>query len=329
MEFTFTEEELNKIKAKMGKYRKLNMERVILKMKLLISLGFNQSQSLRIIQKFPEILDLDDNNTKEKFKNFFAIGYTTREILKLAFKQPMLLSLGFEKNIVQKISDLEELGFTRQDIVKISKIFPSIYTYNINTIRKRLDDFCSLGYSSEEVIKMMISSPTLFGLSKEHIEEKLNFLINLGFKKTQAIYVTSRATSLLTVSNETLQKRYDALISCDLTDEQLHQMIINYPSLLAFSPDNSVPKIKYYQAIELDSVIIREPKRLMQSFELSCARVAFFKELGHTITASNSSRIFINEKDFIKKYGITNDDLIAKYQNAIIRFRSEINASIR
>lgn len=63
------------------------------------------------------------------------------------------------------------------------KVSPAIYNYSIENIKQKIYDLISLGYSYNDVIKMTKSLPTLFGLSIENIKQKITFLkqIDLDF----------------------------------------------------------------------------------------------------------------------------------------------------
>lgn len=63
------------------------------------------------------------------------------------------------------------------------KVSPAIYNYSIENIKQKIYDLISLGYSYNDVIKMTNTLPTLFGLSIENIKQKITFLkqIDLDF----------------------------------------------------------------------------------------------------------------------------------------------------
>ena len=72
-------------------------------------------------------------------------------------------------------------------------------------------------------------------------------------------------------------------------------------------------KIKFYDPIGLHSLAVKDSKQLMQSTALSYARYMFYKDNGIEIDENNYSKLFINQKKFVKQYGITKKELLAKY----------------
>ena len=87
------------------------------------------------------------------------------------------------ETIQQKINDLISLGYSRDDVIKMTNVSPALYNYSVENIRKKIVDLISLGYSYNNVIEMTRSLPTLFGLSIENIKQKITFLkqIDLDF----------------------------------------------------------------------------------------------------------------------------------------------------
>ena len=72
-------------------------------------------------------------------------------------------------------------------------------------------------------------------------------------------------------------------------------------------------KIEFYDSINLHSLAVVEPKKLMQSVKLSYARYYFFMEKGIKIDETNYALLFINQSRFEKQYGITKKELLEKY----------------
>ena len=69
----------------------------------------------------------------------------------------------------------------------------------------------------------------------------------------------------------------------------------------------------------------------MQSTKLSYARYMFYKEKGITITEENYRKLFVNQKQFEKSYGMTKEELIKKYpynENQTINLNNQILISL-
>jgi len=83
-------------------------------------------------------------------------------------------------SIEQKINDMIALGYSKQEVITITCLFPSILGLSIKNIKQRIDDIMDLGYSKQNVIEMTKSLPQIYGYSIESIREKKYFYDSIG-----------------------------------------------------------------------------------------------------------------------------------------------------
>ena len=72
-------------------------------------------------------------------------------------------------NMEQKINDMIKLGYTRNEIIKMSKTCPFIFSHNIDNIKQKINDLEACGYNNKDIIKITKSFPCstiLFARSK-------------------------------------------------------------------------------------------------------------------------------------------------------------------
>ena len=85
---------------------------------------------------------------------------------------------------IKEIYDLLiSLGYSNENIIRMTNVLPALYSLSAENIKKKIDDLISLGYSYNDVIKMTIILPSLFSFSTENIRQKTIFLkqIDLDF----------------------------------------------------------------------------------------------------------------------------------------------------
>ena len=181
-------------------------------------------------------------------------------------------------NIKQKIEDMKKLGYSREEVIKMTKSFPSIYNFNIENIKQKIEDMEELGYSREEVIKMTKSMPQIYGLSIENIKQKIEEMKKLGYSREKVIKMTK-----------------------------------SLPQIYGYSIENIKQKIEFYDSIGLHCLAVIDPKKLMQSTKLSYARYMFFKEKGIAIDETSYRKLFVGQKQFEKQYGLTKNEILQKY----------------
>ena len=248
--------------------------------KFFIELGYKEEEYEIIVNTYPlSNLKVETllNKVKENYNFLIELGYSREDVIKMTKSLPALYSYSIE-NIKQKIEDLKELGYSREDVIKMTKSLPAIYSYSIENIRQKIEDLKELGYSGKDVIKMTKSLPAIYSLSIENIKQKIEDLKELGYSREDVIKMTK-----------------------------------SLPAIYSYSIENIRQKIEFYNSINLHFLAVEDTKNLMQSTALSYARYMFYKERGITIDESNYGKLFISQKQFEKQYGISNKELIARY----------------
>ena len=248
--------------------------------KYLQGFGFSDENITIILKTYP-ICDMSEDTLLDHCKKnnqwFLESGYTKEEIIKMTKLLPQLYGYSIN-NIKQKIDDFIELGYTREEIIKMTKSFPALYSYSIDNIKQKIDDLTKLGYTKEEVIKMTKHLPSLYGYSIDNIKQKIDDLIELGYTKEEVI----KMTKLL-------------------------------PQLYSLGIDNIKQKIEYLRKIHLDFIVTEDTKKLMQSVDLTYARYEFLTDQGKIINIENYRMLYYNNKTFTKQFGVTKQQLLTMY----------------
>ena len=94
-------------------------------------------------------------------------------------KMPTILCISMD-NIISKINNLIELGFSQKDIINIIKSFPSILGLTIENIKNKIDNITKLGYSYNETLFIIKNLPSIFGYTLENIKGKIEFYNLIG-----------------------------------------------------------------------------------------------------------------------------------------------------
>ena len=90
-----------------------------------------------------------------------------------------------------------------RDIKDMSLILPSIFGYSSNNIYNKIINIMDLGFSKQETINILKKTPQLFGYNIENIREKVEFLNSIGLKS-----LIIENSNILIPSKETLEERY-------------------------------------------------------------------------------------------------------------------------
>ena len=75
------------------------------------------------------------------------------------------------------------LGYTRDDVIKMTKRFPILYTLSVDKMGQKINNmekFGDIGFAREEVIEMTKKLPALFGLTDDNISQKIELYDSIG-----------------------------------------------------------------------------------------------------------------------------------------------------
>ena len=148
------------------------------------------------------------------------------------------------------------------------------------------------------------------------MEELIILLCNFGYTKEESKEILN-TYPLNACKPETLKKKIEEINmyveKLGYSKEEVIKMTKSLPTIYGLSIDNIKQKIDFYDSIGLHELAINDTKKLMQSVSLSYARYMFYKEKNIEITDKSYNKLFINQKQFQKVYGITKEELLEKY----------------
>ena len=284
--------------------------------KTLIKLGYSEKGASDLANKY-SLRSFKDESLKNNiilvYDCLLSLGYTKADIIKMTKHFPTLYGLSKE-SIQDKMDFLISLGYTKKDAIKMTKQFPALYGHSKENIQDKMDYLISLGYTKVDIIKMTRQFPALYSLSKENIQDKIDFLISLGYAKKDVIKMTRQFPALYGISKESIQDKMNFFISLGYTKADVIKITELLPTLYGLSKENIRDKIEFLKLIELDFIILYDPKKLMQSTKSTYARYKFLtEEKNIDISKENYRKLFINNKQFENAYGIGKKELFERY----------------
>ena len=122
-------------------------------------------------------------------KVFIDIGYTNEDFEIITNTYPIANMK--PETLTKKVKDiyhfLLSLGYSKEEVIKMTKNSPAIYSYSTENMKQKIEDIIELGYSREEVIKMTKSLPSIYGLSIENMKQKIEFYDEIGLHSLAVI----------------------------------------------------------------------------------------------------------------------------------------------
>lgn len=172
----------------------------------------------------------------------------------------------------------ESIGYNVEDVLKMEKYRHLVHKYSVKVVEQKIEAIMTMGYTKEEVIKMTVAFPGLLNYKLEQLYKKLKDLIKLGYTKEEVIEMTK-----------------------------------SFPQLYKYFSNNLKEKQEYYKEIGIVEILKTEPRKYRQKIALSYARYEFFKSIGINIVEVNYKTLFTKEDYYKTHYGITDKELVEKY----------------
>ena len=60
-----------------------------------------------------------------------------------------------------KINQIQNLGYKPQEVINMTKSFPALYSYSIESMIQKITNLENLGYNQEDIINMTKELPAL------------------------------------------------------------------------------------------------------------------------------------------------------------------------
>ena len=122
-------------------------------------------------------------------EDFIKLGYTEEdyEIIRNNYAVNQIKDETLIKKLKDNFAFLLKMGYTKEEVIKMTKSSPQIYSYSIENMKQKIEDIISLGYTKEEVIKMTKILPSIYGLSIENMKQKIDFYDSIDMHELAVI----------------------------------------------------------------------------------------------------------------------------------------------
>lgn len=278
----------------------------------LLKLGYKKRDAEILSNKLQALdrnLKIIEPRLKEMYEFLDSLGYSREDIIRMTKKHPEMYQVSVN-HIKQRINELEELGYSRGDIIKMTKVYPQIYSITSENMNKKIQEMGELGYSKEDVMKMGRALPAIFGYNIERIRQRIDELEELGYSRDDVIHTTKSFPALFGYNIDSMKKKIEDIQKLGFSREEALNMVIKLPQLYGYSMENITQKIRFYDSVGLRSVIVESPQNLRQSTKLSYARYMALKENGIEIIPQNVKKIL---SKLPKKFEPSKTELLERY----------------
>ncbi|KAG6604209.1 Transcription termination factor MTERF2, chloroplastic, partial [Cucurbita argyrosperma subsp. sororia] len=222
------DDDIAQIFARRPSLRRSDLNLLQDKLQLLQGVGITSPDLVKIINCHPRFLKCRINNNFHERIEFFLKMFESKEaLIKAIVKNPLLLTYDFHNKIKPAISQYEELGLSRKDLILMLLSRPTLIP------RSSFNDE-KMGYIQKTGLthgdKMYKYIVTIIGISRlETIRQKVAHLEKFGFTEDETFSLLGRSPLILTLSVDKVQRNM-TFILCTL--KLPAKSILNYPFLL-------------------------------------------------------------------------------------------------
>lgn len=143
---------------------------------------------IELITKNSRVLSYSNKTINDKFNWLYSKGYTKGQVSYIVSKAESILTMEFnnkeniDSNIDKKYNYLyEELGYSKEDIIGITYLFPEYYTLSLDTLKNRFNNLLKLGFSKDNAKKIFYKYPKILSIKEETLTDKYNYYLKLDF----------------------------------------------------------------------------------------------------------------------------------------------------
>lgn len=307
--------------------------------------GCTENDLSIIFRRRPSVRKMNVNNLQSKLKVLTDLGLSSSDLAKIIHCRPRFLNCRINKNLDERIEYLQRLFGSKEVLLKALVRNPSLLTYDLrDKIKTVVAMYENAGLNRKDLIPMLISRPTLIprctlndekidyirrtGISKDSrmykyvftlfsisriatIREKIANLEKFGFSEGEILSLFGRSPLLLTLSVDKVQRNMTFILG---TMKLSASTILQNPCLLYFNLESQL-KPRFLLAEKIDDMglipqikglpmmraLRMTDKRFVKAF-ISCHPQAVAKELMEFYTSAKCiKRLAESSKKHIHK----------------------------
>lgn len=200
-------------------------------------------------------------------KKLLELGYSDIDIIR--FKYDKELSKYTDEEKCKKIdlifNHLLSLGYSREDIMKMTMLVPFIYSLSVLDIDNRYNMLLGLGYSDIDTIKLIKDNAKILIISDNQINEVIRILTDLGYSHEDIIKLTLSYSSIFN-NIEEIKNKYNYLLSFGFDNKSINNITMKIPGLYGYKYAEFCEKINYLKEIGFSFEIVLKLSRECEFF---------------------------------------------------------------
>lgn len=210
----------------------------------------------RVLEKYPEVLGFKLEGTMSTSVAYLVgIGVARREIGGILTKNPEILGMRVGRVIKPFVDYLESIGIPTLAVARLIEQRPHILNFSLDErVKPNVDCLIEFNIRRESLPSVVAQYPEIIGidLNPKLVNQRdlLSSIINLD--SDDFARVVERMPQVVSLSNNPVIKHVEFLKDCGFSLEQVREMVVGCPQLLALNIVIMEMSFKYF---------VREMKR--------------------------------------------------------------------
>lgn len=205
----------------------------------------------RVLEKYPEVLGYKLEGTMSTSVAYLVgIGVSRREIGGVLTKYPEILGMRVGRVIKPFVEYLGSLGIPTLAVARLIEKRPHILGFGLeDKIKPNVKLLTEFGVRGTSISSVIAQYPEIIGLDLgPRLDKQLNLLNSvLDFSCEDFGKAIEKMPQIVSLSNTPVVKHVDLLKNCGFSLDQVKQMVVKCPQLLALNMDIMKLNFDYFQ----------------------------------------------------------------------------------
>lgn len=205
----------------------------------------------RVLERYPEVLGFKLEGTMSTSVAYLGgIGVARREIGGILTRYPEILGMRVARIIKPFVEYLESLGIPRLAVARLIEMRPHILGFDLKeTVKSNVESLLEFCVRKETLPSIIAQYPEIIGMDlKTKLLIQQNLLNSLvGLPPEDFGVIVEKMPQVVSLSRSPMLKHVDFLKNCGFSSQQVREMVVGCPQVLALNVDIMKLSFDYFQ----------------------------------------------------------------------------------
>lgn len=207
-------------------------------------MGVELKQIGALLTRYPQVLGFRIEGTMSTSVAYLCmIGVNPRQIGPILTEKPDIMGMRVANNIKPKVEFIASWGIPHLVVGKMIENRPYILGYGLDEdMRPAVDALLDFGVRKEAIPQILVQFPDILGMKvMDKVQTKLPWLMGkVGVRKDSVPQIIEKLPQILLMNVPSGTKRVNALRDLGFTKNEVSDMVVRCPQLLAISVEKAM-----------------------------------------------------------------------------------------